>query len=129
MSDNVIHVDFARRGQAQPSPEQEKRARRFLPAAPPPTQEPKGTRDPLGDVYTLRDAAKVFGLSESRLRHWERSNFIVRSVHQGRLRFYSFEDLISIRAAKELLDEGVPLQSVRRSVEVFAARFRSGRGR
>ena len=101
------------------------RERRFLPAAPPP-DEPKGTRDPLGDVYTMRDAAKVFGLSASRLRYWERSGFIVRSVQQGRLRFYSFEDLIGIRAAKELLDEGVPLQSVRRSVESLRSSLPQG---
>ena len=35
----------------------------------------------------------------------------------GRRRFYTFEDLIGIRAAKELLDRGVPLARVRRSVE------------
>ena len=126
MSDNnVIHVDFARRAQRPQSAEEPKRERRFLPAAPPP-DEPKGTRDPLGDVYTMRDAAKVFGLSASRLRYWERSGFIVRSVQQGRLRFYSFEDLIGIRAAKELLDEGVPLQSVRRSVESLRSSLPQG---
>src|SRR6185503_10472081 len=95
------------------------RPRRVEPTEQPESVPPAPVRDPLGDVYSLRDAAKVFGLRESRLRYWERSGFIVRSVQQGRQRYYCFEDLIGIRAAKELLDEGVPLQSVRRSIEAL----------
>jgi tetratricopeptide (TPR) repeat protein len=78
-------------------------------------------KDPLADVYSMRDAAKLFALSPSRLRYWERSAFITRSVQFGDQRYYSFEDLIGIRAAKELLDEGVALRSVRRSIEALRA--------
>lgn len=126
MSDenNVIHVDFGQRGRREPAePKADaagpRRSRRFLPAHPPPAQAPARSKDPLGDLYTLRDAAKVFNLSPSRLRYWERSGFILRSIQQGNRRFYSFEDLIGLRAAKELLDDGIPLQSVRRSIEAL----------
>jgi tetratricopeptide (TPR) repeat protein len=132
--DNVIHVDFGARAQHKaqapsPSPAAE------TPAAPKPAQPPRRLvppdpadaavrperQDPLGDTYSVRDAAKLFSLSPSRLRYWERSGFIARSVQAGAQRYYSFEDLIGIRAAKELLDEGVALQAVRRSVEALRA--------
>jgi tetratricopeptide (TPR) repeat protein len=73
-------------------------------------------RAPLGDLYSLRDTAKLFKLSESRLRYWEKSAFITRSGEVSGKRYYTFQDLIGIRAAKELLDEGVPLRSVRKSL-------------
>lgn len=128
MSDqsNVIHVDFGLRARREPDSTANERARserkrRFLPAQPPKEDARPETPDPLGDVYSARDAAKVFGLSPSRLQYWERSGFITRSVQIGRKRYYSFEDLIGIRAAKELLDQGVPLQSVRRSIAALRA--------
>ena len=91
----------------------------MLPDEPPADGARARSKDPLGDVYSTRDVAKLFSLSQSRLRYWERSGFITRSVRTGKQRFYSFEDLIGIRAAKELLDEGVALQSVRRSLEAL----------
>jgi len=50
----------------------------------------------------------------------------VRHSQAGRQRFYSFEDLIGIRAAKELLAEGIALQNVRRSVEALRASLPRG---
>jgi tetratricopeptide (TPR) repeat protein len=111
--DNIIHVDFGHRVRdARP-------ARRFLPARTQPEPVAAHSKDPLGDVYSVRDVAKLFALSSSRLRYWERSGFLKRSVQLGRQRYYSFEDLIGIRAAKELLQDGIALQSVRRSVEAL----------
>jgi tetratricopeptide (TPR) repeat protein len=123
---NVIHVDFGQkiRREADPAADEQARAarrRRFLPAQPSQEDTRPASKDPLGDVYSVRDAAKLFGLTESRLHYWERSGFITRSVQAGRKRYYSFEDLIGLRAAKELLDEGVPLQNVRRNLEALRA--------
>ena len=128
--DNVIHVNFGSRAQRQapaPVPEPERAVkgaqppRRLVPPDPAEVGERPHSPDPLGDVYSVRDAAKLFSLSPNRLRYWERSGFIARSVQAGAQRYYSFEDLIGIRAAKELLDEGVGLQAVRRSVEALRA--------
>jgi tetratricopeptide (TPR) repeat protein len=134
--DNVIHVDFGPRGRRARPPASTVRSedspepiagsaasgsRRFLPAEPVTQPTRSRTKDPLADVYSMREAAKLFTLSPSRLRYWERSGFITRSVQLGGQRYYSFEDLIGIRAAKELLDEGVALQNVRRSVEALRA--------
>lgn len=111
--DNIIHVDFASRMGRRIAP---------LRAQPEDYEAPGGhepTRDPLGDLYTLRDAAKLFRLSESRLRYWEKSGFIVRSGEITSRRYYTFQDLIGIRAAKDLLDEGVALRNVRRSLDAL----------
>jgi tetratricopeptide (TPR) repeat protein len=110
-SDNIIHVDFASR-----------MGRRFVPVraqgdAAESLREPQ--RDPLGDLYTLRDAAKLFRLSESRLRNWEKSGFILRSSEVSGRRYYTFQDLIGIRAARELLDEGVALRQVHKSLRAL----------
>lgn len=110
-SDNIIHVDFASR-----------MGRRFTPAraatdSAEPT--PETTRDPLADMYSLRDAAKLFRLSESRLRYWEKSGFVVRSGELAGKRYYTFQDLIGLRAAKDLLEEGVAPRSVHKSLRAL----------
>lgn len=107
-NDNIIHVDFGGRGRA---------GRRVEPD---PSMHVDGaearTRDPLSDAYTIVDVAQLFGLSVGRLRYWERSGFVQRSGRRGRARFYTFQDLISIRTAKGLLDAGASLRAVRRGV-------------
>lgn len=79
----------------------------------------RGARDPLADLYSRREVARLFGWSDGRLRGWERSGFLPPSAGVGRRRFYTFQDLIGLRAAKGLLDRGVPLKEVRRSVEAL----------
>jgi tetratricopeptide (TPR) repeat protein len=118
--DNIIHVDFGHRSRSV------RPVHRFVPAqANSPAAAPQA-KDPFGDVYSVRDVARLFGFSSSRLRYWERSGFIKRSVQLGRQRFYSFEDLIGIRAAKDLLQEGIALQSVRKSVEALRSSLPHG---
>jgi len=119
--DNVIHVDFGERAR-RPVAKLAQRALRPHKASTPPEADGRTqSKDPLADLYSVRDVAKLFSLTAQRLRYWERSGFIARSVLIGKKRFYSFEDLISIRAAKELLDKGIALQSVRRNIEALRA--------
>jgi tetratricopeptide (TPR) repeat protein len=82
-------------------------------------REPEPERDPLGALYTLRDAAKLFHLSESRLRHWEKSGFIARSCEIAGRRYYTFQDLIGLRAARGLLNQGVALRNVHKSLRAL----------
>ena len=119
-SDNIIHVDFASR-----------MGRRFVPVRAKEDEaeaerqreqdesERDGDRDPMAALYTLRDAAKLFRLSESRLRYWEKQGFIVRSCEVSGRRYYTFQDLIGIRAARGLLDEGVALRNVHKSLRAL----------
>ncbi len=75
--------------------------------------------DPLADLYTREEVARLFGLPEGRLRYWHRSGFLAPSARRGRRRFYTFQDLIGLRAAKGLLDAGLRLADVRASVEAI----------
>jgi tetratricopeptide (TPR) repeat protein len=108
-SDNVIHVAFGDGGgriQARPPTE----------VAPEPQRvEPR--QDPLNDLYSASDVARLFNLAASRLRYWDRTGFLSPTGRRGRRRCYTFQDLVGVRAAKTLIDAGVPLQRVRRSVD------------
>lgn len=73
----------------------------------------------MNTIYSLRDVARLFGLKESRLRYWAQTGFVNPSGKSGGRRAYTFGDLVEIKAAKELLDAGIPLQRVRRSLQAL----------
>lgn len=80
-----------------------------------------GEQDPIGDFYSAAEVARLFDLTASRLRYWDRTGFLRPSGKRGRRRFYTFQDLIGLRAAKALLDSGVPLRRVRKSVDALSS--------
>ena len=108
--DNVIHVAFGHGGGRIES-------RASLGGEPVRAIEER--EDPLADLYSAVDVSRLFAVSASRLRYWDRTGFVSPSGRRGRRRFYTFQDLIGLRAAKALLDAGVPLQRVRRSVDAL----------
>ncbi len=103
--DNVIHVAFGRGG-----------GHRI-----PPRRPPGGARgrDPLADLYTRREVARLFEVGEGRLRGLERAGIVEPSARLGRRRFYTFQDLIGVRTALGLTARGVPLRRVRETVEAL----------
>lgn len=115
----VIHVVFGRDGSYElhhPAP--------IEPAEPRGAAADQGEAgplqdDPLGDLYSTAEAARLFGVAESRLRSWARRGFLRPSAERGRRRFYTFQDLVGLRAAKGLLDAGISFREVKRSVEVM----------
>ncbi|MEM1416771.1 MAG: tetratricopeptide repeat protein [Myxococcota bacterium] len=110
-SGNVIHVVFGADGGYRltaPDPSSDE-------GAPPEA----GSDDPLADLYTREEVARLFALPEGRLRYWDRSGFLRPSARRGRRRYYTFQDLIGLRAAKGLLDAGLRLPEVRASVEAI----------
>jgi tetratricopeptide (TPR) repeat protein len=70
-------------------------------------------------LYTARDLARVFGIQESRLHYWVRTGVVAPSVKRGGRSYFSFHDVISIKAAKDLLDGGVSLQAVRKNLSAL----------
>ena len=70
-------------------------------------------------LYSVAEVARLFELPPSRVRYWSQTGFISPSIRRGNRRFYTFQDLISIKVAKELLDAGLPLQRVRRSLDAL----------
>jgi tetratricopeptide (TPR) repeat protein len=112
-SDNVIHVAFGEGGgRIEPKQQPAARAER----GPEPARSDSG-QDPLNDLYSATDVARLFNLAASRLRYWDRTGFLSPTGRRGRRRCYTFQDLVGVRAAKTLIDAGVPLQRVRRSVD------------
>jgi len=74
--------------------------------------------EPVSDGgYSLRQVARVLAVPEHRLRYWSQTGFIVPTAGGGR---YSFRDLIAVKVARALLDGGVPLRRVRRSLAALA---------
>lgn len=75
------------------------------------------TSDQVLELYSVRDAARLFGLAESRLRYWIQAGFLRPSVRQGGRFYYTFADLVGIKAAVELLGAGIPMVRVRRALD------------
>jgi len=74
----------------------------------------------MAESFSRRDVARLFGISEGRLDYWDRSGFLPPSGHDGRRRRYTFQDLIRIRSARDLLEAGVSLRRVRRAIDALA---------
>ena len=63
---------------------------------------------------------KVVGISYERLNYWAKIGFIKPSVQEGgrrARRLYSFADLIRLKTAKNLLDNGISLQKLRKAMD------------
>jgi tetratricopeptide (TPR) repeat protein len=67
-------------------------------------------------TYSTRDVAEIVGLPESRVRYWAQTGFVGASERAAGKPAYTFRDLVSLRAAKELLDKGVTLQLARKTL-------------
>ena len=114
-SDNVIHVVFGPGGGRQV------RLPSALPKIDSPVSQQSNTskNDPLADVYSQSEVSRLFGLKPSRLRYWSRTNFICPSAKRGKGKYYTFQDLIGIRAAVDLINAGIPFREVRKSVDAI----------
>ncbi len=71
--------------------------------------------------YRVPDVCRIVGISYRQLDYWARTELVTPSVRDahgsGTQRLYSFQDLVSLRVIKSLLDTGVSLQRVRKAVE------------
>ena len=107
--DKVIHVVFGpgggriERGQAPTGEALE------LPAG----------REPLTDVFTRAEIARLLGLTPARLRTFDRTGVASPTGRRRGRRAYTFQDLIALRTAQTLLDRRVRLRDVTRAVGVL----------
>ena len=76
-----------------------------------------GVFSALVTAYTLGDVARICKVSESRLRYWERTALLEASGQIDTKPAYAFRDLVVVKSVLDLLDRGVPLRRIRRSVE------------
>jgi len=71
------------------------------------------------ELYSIRDVARILAVQESRLRYWMQTGFVGPTVRKGGRFYYTFTDVVAVKAAKDLLAADIPLQRVRRSVEAL----------
>jgi DNA-binding transcriptional MerR regulator len=68
-------------------------------------------------VFTSRQATEITGITQRQLAYWRKSALLVPShTTAGGHARYTFTDLIALKTAKQLLDTGVSLQKIRRSI-------------
>lgn len=71
------------------------------------------------ELYSIKTVAKLMSLHESRLRYWMQTGFVAPSVRKDGRFYYTFSDLIAVKAAKELLDAGLSTQKVRKNLDAL----------
>ena len=103
----VIHVQFGNGGG------------RVLPGPPAPASPPSpgasAARDPVSDLFTKREVARLLGLSEPRLRTLDRAGIVSPSAAKNGKPAYTFQDLIALRATL-MLSREVKLRDVARAI-------------
>lgn len=68
-------------------------------------------------TYTFTGAAKILDLSESKLRYWAQVGFVGPSSRRAGKPVFTFQDLVSVKAAKELVDRGFKAAEIRKALD------------
>lgn len=72
------------------------------------------------DAFLSREVQKLTGVPAQTLHHWAKTGFVVPSIRDGKgpgsRRLYSFKDVLALRVARRLRDEGIPMSKLRRVV-------------
>ena len=55
------------------------------------------------ELYCIRDVARILAVQEARLRYWMQTGFVGPTVRKGGRFYYTFCDLVAVKAAKDLL--------------------------
>ncbi|MEZ4330784.1 MAG: tetratricopeptide repeat protein [Myxococcota bacterium] len=74
--------------------------------------------------YSLGDVARILKVSPRRLRYWKKTQLVgAASREAGAEEGYGFRDLVVLRAVVSMIDRGVPLQRIRRHLDVLRHRL------
>jgi tetratricopeptide (TPR) repeat protein len=68
-------------------------------------------------TYTYAGVAKILDVPESKLRYWAQVGFVGPSVRGTGKMLFSFQDLVSVKAAKELVDRGFSVAEIRKALD------------
>jgi DNA-binding transcriptional MerR regulator len=84
-------------------------ARRSLSAPGPPARQ---------DLYRSGEVVEIVGMTRRQLLYWAQTDLVRPSARtRGGHHRYTFEDLVALEAAKRLIDAGVSVQRIRKSLE------------
>lgn len=71
-------------------------------------------------VFTSRQAIQITGISQRQLAYWRKSGLITPSNQtSGGHSRYTFTDLIALKTIKRLIDAGISLQKIRKSIKAL----------
>jgi len=77
-------------------------------------------QSPSDDLYPVRDVVEILKISRRQLQYWAQTDLIAPSAKtpggHGR---YTFDDLVALKAAKRLIDAGVSVQRIRKSIRAL----------
>lgn len=79
---------------------------------------------PLTELYSVREAAKVFGMTEARLRYWMQTGIVAASVRQGGRFYYTFRDLVMLKAARDMMAAQLSMPAMRKHLLTLAQLLR-----
>lgn len=77
--------------------------------------------------YTTREVAEVLGISPSRIRAWARRGLVSPDRGSRNAYVFSFQDIVLLRAAAELLEADVPPRRVSGALEALRRQLPTGR--
>jgi tetratricopeptide (TPR) repeat protein len=72
-------------------------------------------------TYTFAGAAKILDIAESKLRYWAQVGFVGPSARRAGKPVFTFQDLVSIKAAKELHERGFKPAEIRKALDKVRA--------
>lgn len=77
--------------------------------------------------FNTKTVCKLTGLTQRQVDYWDRVDFIKPSVKgasgYGSVRLYSFTDLVQLKVAGALIDQGISLQKIRKSIFYLKKNF------
>ncbi len=78
-------------------------------------------------AFNTKTVIRITGLTQRQIDYWDRTHFIKPSVKEasgyGTARLYSFIDLVQLKVARMLIDKGVSLQKIRKSINYLKKNF------
>lgn len=76
--------------------------------------------DTLTELYSVRETAKIFGMTEARLRYWMQTGIVAASVRQGGRFYYTFRDLVMLKAARDMMAAEMQMVAIRKHLLTLA---------
>lgn len=78
-------------------------------------------------AFNTKTVSNITGLTNRQVDYWDRTHFIKPSLKEasgyGTARLYSFNDLVQLKVAKTLIDKGVSLQKIRKTITWLKKNF------
>jgi tetratricopeptide (TPR) repeat protein len=116
-ANKVIHVVFGPGGGRVAEPPPPPRTPDTTEATTPSLVPAPETREPVSDMFTGAEVARLLSMSAGRLRALDRAGIVSPSGRRKGRRAYTFSDVIALRAARDLLARKVRLRDVARAVD------------